>query len=73
MKKIILRKVEELKDAFHKGNIDIGFKKEGNELVPPTLGEAYWVGNAWRTSPVIEIISPTKFKTMNSIYEIEYI
>ena len=77
-KKIILKKVSIIKlsdDKFnnnHPNGINTGYKKSGVELVPPTIGEAYWVGNNWRTSTVIEIINKRIFKTLNSTYKITY-
>jgi len=57
----------------HPNGIIEGTVREGFELVPPTIGEAYWVGNYFRTSPVTMILGNGKFRTLYSTYKIKYI
>ncbi len=73
MKKIKLTKISDVEKPYHPNNIESGFIKEGDMLIPPTVGESFWVGNNWRTSCVEEVISKTEFKTMNSHYKIEFL
>ena len=37
----------------------------------PTVGERFWVGYDYRTSPVVEILPDNKFRTLNSVYHWE--
>lgn len=67
--KIILEKLNELPNALHPNNIEVGFCKEGELMEPPKVGETFWVGRTWRTSQVVEIIDANTFKTLNSIYK----
>lgn len=72
-KKVKLTKLSD--DAFagnHPNGINTGYVKEGYELVPPTIGERYFVGNTFSTSPVTEIIDKNTFKSTYSTYQIEY-
>ncbi len=75
-KRVRLTKLSD--DAFdgnHPNGIYEGYIKEGIELVPPTVGERYYVGLAsnFSTSPVTKIINKNKFKTMYSTYKLEYL
>ena len=54
--KIILEKLKELPDARHPNNIEVGFIKIGEMLSEPEVGYAFYVGCAWRTSTVTELI-----------------
>lgn len=72
-KKIKLTKLAEAPNPLHPNNIEVGFEKIGLNMGEPVVGEPYWVGMGWRTSPVVEIIDPTTFRTLNSIYKIEYL
>lgn len=69
MKKLVLKKLKELPDAQHPNNIDEGFEVTGFMTSEPIVGEPFWVGLRWRTSPVTEILSENTFKTYNSIYQ----
>ncbi len=75
-KKVKLTKLSD--DTFkrlglnHPNAIEEGFTKTGLELVPPTVGERYWVGN-FSTSPVVKIIDKNTFKSTYSTYQIEYL
>lgn len=66
--KIKLEKLEERLDAKHPDNIQVGFKKIGEMIDFPRLGNCFWVGKSFRTSVVEEIIDINTFKTVNSIY-----
>jgi uncharacterized protein with PIN domain len=70
---IKLEKLEELPDAHHPNNIPVNFTKIGEFMEAPKVGEAFWVGNNWRTSLVTEIIDSHTFKTMNSIYRYSFV
>ncbi len=73
MKNVILTKLSD--DRFngsHPNGINEGYIKKGIEIEIPTIGDNYWVGGNWRTSPVTEIIDENTFKTLNSTYKIEY-
>lgn len=63
-----LLKVEELAEAVHPNNIEVGYDVTGAFVKEPKIGEAFWVGLGWRTSKVTEIISEDTFKTLNSTY-----
>jgi hypothetical protein len=67
--KIKLTKLEELPNAFHPHNIEVGYEKVGDYFDDPKVGECFWVGPSWSTSTVIEIISIDTFRTLNSIYK----
>jgi len=71
--KIKLEKLKELPDAKHSNNIEVGYVKEGDFIKTPEIGEAFWCGNWYRTSPVKEIIDEQTFKTCNSIYRWSFI
>lgn len=73
-KKVKITKLSD--DAFdgeHPNGIYEGYIKIGDELVPPTVGERYWIGNYWSTSPVVKIIDKNTIKTTYSTYKIEYL
>lgn len=57
--------------------IDQGYTCEGVMVFAPTVGSRFFVakdnGRALSTSPVTEILGPTRFKTMNSTYSFEYV
>ncbi len=65
--KIRLTKLKELPDAEHPNNIEEGFEKIGEFIGKPEVGEAFWLGMNWRTSPVTELLEDNTFKTLNSI------
>jgi len=67
--KIKLEKLNELPDAKHPNNIDVGHVVEGEFNAEPNVGECFWVGDYWRTSAVQEIIDANTFRTYNSIYK----
>jgi hypothetical protein len=71
--KIKLEKLNELPNAEHPNNINIGYIKEGEFISYPKVGESFWVGHYWRTSTVKEIIDNNTFKTCNSIYTYTFI
>lgn len=66
--KIKLEKLQELPDALHPNNVEVGYTKEGYFVEEPRIGECFWVGDFYRTSFVKEIIDENTFKTCNSIY-----
>ncbi len=78
MKKIRVKQIRLIKisdDVFegkHPNGIYEGYSRVGSMIVPPTIGERFWL-NAFSTSPVTKIISKFKFKTMYSTYKIEYL
>ena len=59
-------------DGKHPNGIFEGYVKEGTEIVPPTVGEMYWLDN-FHTSVVQKIIDKNTFKTTYSTYKIEYL
>ena len=67
---VTIEKLTELPDARHPHNIEVGYTHTGKFINPPEIGERFYVGPTWSTSPVMEIISDTVFKTLNSIYKI---
>lgn len=71
--KIRITKIEELSDAVHPGNIPVGYTQVGNFISFPTVGERFYVGDSFSTSPVQEVLTEGKFKTFNSIYQIDII
>jgi hypothetical protein len=66
--KIKLEKLNELPDARHPNNIEVGRVVEGEFNDEPQVGECFWVGAHWRTSVVQEVIDANTFRTYNSIY-----
>jgi len=66
---ILLEKLNELPDAIYPNNIDVGFKKVGDLINPPKVGEAFYIGYYWCTSVVVGIIDDNTFRTLNSIYK----
>lgn len=72
-RKIRLTKLKEAENPKHPNNIQEGFAIDGDLYRKPTVGENFWVGNSWRTSIVLEILTENTFRTMNSIYKIEII
>lgn len=75
MEKVILRKIEELKEAEVPNNKEVGYIKLGKFLKEPKVGLPFYMetinGELWKTSSITEIISPDTFKTRNSIYKIQ--
>ena len=67
--KIKLEKLEELPNAKHPNNKEVGYIKIGEFVKEPVIGESFWVGRDLRTSPVTEIINKNIFKTLNSTYK----
>jgi len=59
-------------EGKHPNNIQEGYTRRGIMIVPPTIGERFWLQN-FSTSPVTKIINKHKFKTMYSTYKIEYL
>jgi len=76
-KKMLIKitKLEELPDARHPNNIDVGFEKqlEIEEGIVPMLGMRFPQMSYWSTSIVTEIIDDNTFRTLNSIYKWELI
>ena len=75
MKRVTITKLKELKDAKHPNNIEVDFTTTiaVNDFMfhKPRVGESFSLRSSHEgffTSKVTEIISPTKFKTLNSIY-----
>ena len=68
---IFLNKLKTLDDALYPN--DTGERNRGLSTVPidhydkPTVGELFYTGNM-RTSTVVEILSESKFRTINSVY-----
>lgn len=56
----------------HPNGINTGFIKQGVEVEPPQIGERYYVGLNFSTSPVTKITKGT-IKTTYSTYKLEYI
>lgn len=56
----------------HPNGINEGFVKQGAEIEPPQIGERYYVGLDFSTSPVTKITKGT-IKTTYSTYKLEYI
>ncbi len=78
MKKIRLVKIEERSDATHPNNIQIGEERIGYYFQKPEIGKPFIMRKEEKwgcfiTSPITEIIDGFTFKTLNSIYKIEYI
>jgi len=73
--KLRIKKLEELKDALHPNNIEVGFEREfeieEKWFRQPTVGERFWGSLSWSTSGVQELIDDKTFKTYSSIYEWE--
>lgn len=63
-----ITKLKEVENPRHPNNIPEGFEKEGPMIVPPEVGERFYVGSL-STSPVQEILSGSTFRTLNSVYE----
>jgi len=66
---VILEKLQESDNPLVPNNIPVGDIHSGLFIGEPVVGEAFWVGNHWRTSPVVEILSENTFRTFNSIYK----
>lgn len=87
MIQIRIKKLEEVENPRHPNNIEVGFEKigscpdvfvwNGSVFGEPIIGNRFFVdydrGQTWSTSKVVEIISPNRFRTLNSIYEWEKI
>ncbi len=75
--KIRIKKLQELPDARHPNNIEIGFEKTFETpkeyFIQPTVGQRFNIGtiSGFSTSGVKEIIDDKTFKTHSSIYEWE--
>ena len=69
---VTLTKIKELPDARHPHNIEEGYvvtrNVDDSYFMIPTVGRSF-VMNDWHTSIVQEILSPSTFRTMNSLYE----
>jgi hypothetical protein len=72
-KMIGVRKVDSLLEMEHPNGIKVGYEAEGPYLgQEPVVGQCFYISRdngLFRTSTVQEIISPTRFRTLNSIYE----
>ena len=73
-KTIGIRKVDNLLEGSHPNNINVGYEKEGlYQGQTPVVGQSFYVlgydGRMLATSAVEEILSPTRFRTHNSVYE----
>lgn len=71
-------KRESYREGPHPNGIDVGYTTTGIELRPLALNNRYEVRRAnsmhiFSTSTVTEIVDDTHFKTMNGLYEIEYL
>jgi hypothetical protein len=67
-------KMTKLKDsdtAMYKNHIEKGKEVIGKITELPKVGESFYVGMNYRTSEVKEIISLTRFRTNNSIYDLQ--
>ena len=64
-----IEKISELDNALLPNNIEVGFSKRGSFIREPKVGERFWIGTGFRTSPVQEIIDENTFKTEDSIYK----
>jgi hypothetical protein len=69
--KVTLVKLKEVDKPYHPQNIKVGFEKSGEFIKHPVVGETFWVGDFWRTSPVTKILSNNIFETLNSVYYYE--
>ena len=70
---IKLTKLQELPDARHPNNIEIGFEKKlyVEDAVEPMIGVRFPPMSYCSTSVVTEIIDENTFKTRNSVYKWE--
>ena len=77
MKKVKLTKVWELEDAEVPNNVAEGDVVEGVLMYEPEIGKPIYIlrptGKARRTSIVTEILPANGYKTLNSVYKIEYV
>lgn len=77
MKKVKLTKLTD--DFFkqigelHPNGINEGYVRTGVEIEPPTIGERYYVGHDFSTSPVVKINDDGTIKTTYSTYSITYL
>lgn len=75
MKKIRLTKI--IDDAFegnHPNGINVGYVKEGFISREPELGERFYIGASFSTSPVTQLPDADGiFKTTYSTYKLETI
>ena len=70
---IKLTKLQELPDAAHPNNIEVGFEKMlyVDKVFKPMKGVRFPPMSYWSTSVVTEIIDENTFKTLNSVYKWE--
>jgi hypothetical protein len=71
-KHVIVTKLEEVENAVVPNNKKVGYQREGKFLKQPTVGEAFYIGDgfrSFRTSTVTEILSENIFRTLNSVYK----
>lgn len=68
---IKIKKLKNLLDTEHPNNINEGFEKIGDFIGAPQIGQRFYVGMSFSTSPVTELVDKKTFKTANSIYEYE--
>lgn len=75
MKRVRITKISD--DAFmgmHPNGIDVGYVKEGTIQREPELGERFYIGGSFSTSPVTQLPdSEGVFKTTYSTYKLETI
>ena len=60
----------------HPNHIHVGYQREGIAQELPEVDKCLYLSEMnnfrmFRTSPVVEILSETMFKTLNSVYSIE--
>ena len=70
---IKLTKLQELPDATHPNNIEVGYEKTlyVDKVFKPMKGVRFPPMSYWSTSIVTEIIDENTFKTLNSVYKLE--
>ncbi len=58
----------------HPRHIPVGFTVDGKMFRPLTIGESFYVGmDNYHTGVVTEIFTKNKFRTKNSVYNLEII
>ena len=60
-------------DGYHPNGIYAGYVKTGICTNPPTIGDRFYIGYSFSTSPVTELIDNLTFKTLYSTYKIKNI
>jgi hypothetical protein len=59
-------------DGQHPNRINEGYTKEGEMQQSPVVGEAFYL-ESFNTSTVTELLPGDMFRTLNSVYKIEYL